>query len=98
MLKERYYDLCRGIVAALCRETGPRGRGELERITYGCFGMINWVYGWYQPKRHGTPGEVARSLHRLTLSGLSSKSRDTTALERRLAIVTPLPLLGRVKP
>lgn len=100
-LKERYYDLCRGIVADLYRETARGGRGELERITYGTFGMINWVYGWYQPKRHGTPGEVARSLHRLALSGLSARSRDITDIEfdieRRLSVVTPLPLLGRGK-
>ena len=94
-LKERYYDLCRGLVADLFPETAQVGRGELERITYGTFGMINWVYGWYQPERHGTPGEVARSLHRLALSGLTAGLHDTTDLERRLSVVTPLPLLGR---
>jgi AcrR family transcriptional regulator len=97
-LKKRYYDLCRGIVADLYRPDAKGGRRELERITYGTFGMINWVYGWYEPKRHGTPGEVARSLHRLALSGLNAEYRDTTDIERRLSIVTPLPLLGRLKP
>ena len=97
-LKERYYDLGRAIIADLYREGAPGGRGDLERITYGIFGMINWVYGWYQPRRHGTPGEVARSLHRLALSGLTAESHHTNELERRLSVVTPLPLLGRGKP
>jgi AcrR family transcriptional regulator len=97
-LKERYYDLGRAIVADLYREGAQGGRGNLERTTYGIFGMLNWVYGWYQPGRHGTPGEVARSLHRLALSGLAAEYRDTTDIERRLSIVTPLPLLGRRKP
>jgi AcrR family transcriptional regulator len=96
-LKERYFGLCRGIVADLYREGAQGGRGDLERITYGTFGMINWVYGWYQRGQHGTAGEVARSLHRLALSGLTAEYRDTTDIERRLSIVTPLPLLGRGK-
>jgi AcrR family transcriptional regulator len=66
-LKERYYDLARSVVADLCGEADP---GELERITYGLFGMLNWTYGWYRPARHGPPAAVARSLQRLALSGL----------------------------
>jgi hypothetical protein len=100
-LKERYYDLGRAVVADVYREGAQGGRGEsgdLERATYGTFGMINWVYGWYQKGRHGTPGEVARSLHRLALSGLSARDHDTTDIERRLSVVTPLPLLRRAKP
>lgn len=98
ILKERYYDLGRAIIARLYRGEPKSGRDDLERTTYGVFGMLNWVYAWYEPKRHGTPGEVARSLHRLALSGLTAEYRDTTEIERRLAVVTPLPLLGRGKP
>jgi len=97
-LKDRYFDLCRRIVASLYRRGAQDGRGDLERITYGTFGMINWVYGWYQQGEHGTPGEVARSLHRLVLSGLTAEYRETNDIERRLAVVTPLPLLGSEKP
>jgi TetR/AcrR family transcriptional regulator, cholesterol catabolism regulator len=97
-LKERYYDLGRAIIADLYRGDAQGGPVDLERATYGTFGMLNWVYGWYEPKRHGTPGEVARSLHRLALSGLTAEYRDTTDIERRLSVVKPLPLLGRGKP
>ena len=68
LLKERYYGLCRGILEELCRERDPI---ELERITYGVFGMLNWTYGWYQPAKHGSPAEVAHSIHRLALRGLA---------------------------
>jgi len=98
VLKERYFDLCRGIVADLYRKGAQGGHGDLERITYGTFGMINWVYGWYQPGQHGTPGEVARSLHRLVLSGLTADYRQPPDIEQRLSVVTPLPLLERRKP
>lgn len=96
-LKERYYDLGRAIVAELYREGAP---GEQERMTYGIFGMLNWVYGWYDPARHGTPGEVARSLQRLALAGLTGdwRPRGSAEIQRRLELVTPEPLLGKGKP
>ena len=65
-LKERYYGLGRAIVADLHGQAP-----DLEAATYGVFGMLNWTYGWYAPDRHGAPHEVARSLHRLALTGLS---------------------------
>ncbi len=96
-LKERYYDIGREIVAELYKEGAP---GELERMTYGIFGMLNWVYGWYRPARHGPPAEVARSLQRLALAGLTGdwRGRESAEIERRLSVVPALPLLGRGKP
>lgn len=96
-LKERYYDLGRAIVADLCQDApGP----ELERMTYAIFGMLNWVYGWYDGSRHGTPGEVARSLHRVALAGLTGDyhGKKNVEIERRLSVVAPLPLLGKGLP
>lgn len=92
-LKERYNEIGREIVSALVRAAGA---DELERMTYGVFGMLNWVYGWYEPARHGPPGEVARSLHRLALSGLTGdyRGKGSDELERRLEVVPPAPLLG----
>jgi AcrR family transcriptional regulator len=92
-LKERYTEIGRDIVAALYREATS---ADLERMTYAVFGMLNWVYGWYDPARHGTPGEVARSLHRLALTGLTGdyRARASIELERRLSVVPTVPLLG----
>ena len=92
-LKESYTAIGREIVAALYREASPL---DLERMTYAVFGMLNWVYGWYDPARHGTPGEVARSLHRLALTGLTGdyRPRESLEVERRLSLVPPAPLLG----
>jgi AcrR family transcriptional regulator len=106
-LKERYYAVGRGIVEEIARRgcsapgTGgePPDAVELERITYGIFGLLNWVYAWYEPARHGSPGEVASSLHRLALCGLVARCPQRApdgqrAVERRLSLVTPRPLLG----
>lgn len=106
-LKERYYDLGRRIVGELFRDgRGAQGASggkanqlELEHMTYGVFGMLNWTYGWYDPPRHGTPGEVARSLHALALCGLAGKcpnrvNQTHDTLERKFSVVPSAPLIG----
>jgi AcrR family transcriptional regulator len=79
-LKERYYDLARAIVARLYGK--PVDARDLDRVTYGIFGMLNWIYGWYEPARHGSPAEVALSLHRLALSGLAPAESTSLLVER----------------
>jgi hypothetical protein len=72
-LKEQYYDLGRNVVAGVAGASSQPDP-ELERATYGLFGMMNWVYGWYQPSRHGDPDDVARTLHRIAIKGLTGES------------------------
>ena len=45
----------------------------LDRATYSIFGMINWVWAWYEPALHGTPDDVARSIHSLAMCGLVAR-------------------------
>ncbi len=92
-LKERYFGLGRDIVAEVVRgraggARGATGEAELDRLTYGIFGMLNWVYAWYRPGRHGTPQQIARSIHRIALTGLAARSPRPAVLtetERRVA-------------
>jgi AcrR family transcriptional regulator len=90
-LKDRYYRIGRSVVSAAAGGRGPAAAGaELERATYGIFGMLNWVYGWYDPARHGGPQEVARTIHRIAMNGLGAPapSRSSqSATERRVARV-----------
>jgi AcrR family transcriptional regulator len=75
--KERYFALARGVLEVViefgCGRGGARpesrGEEELERATYALFGMLNWVYGWYEPRRHGPPEALAATFHRITLCG-----------------------------
>jgi len=77
--KERYFAAARDLVAVIvqlgCGRSGARSRAahdeaELERATYALFGMLNWIYGWYEPRRHGPPETLARTLHRIALCGM----------------------------
>ena len=70
-LKESYFDIGRDVVQAVAERSCEER--ELERATYGVFGMLNWVYGWYQPSRHGAPADVAATLHRMAMWGLAGR-------------------------
>ena len=106
LLKEGYFNICRDIVAAIlaagCNSPGASGvdrldSAEVERITYSVFGMLNWSYGWYDPQQHGTPQDVARTIHALAVCGLVARCPQRVAqgnLERHLGAIAS-PLLGR---
>jgi len=107
LLKEGYFNICREIVAAIlaagCKSPGAEGTAvldpaEVERVTYSVFGMLNWSYGWYDPKQHGTPQDVARSIHSLAICGLVAQCpnrREQGNLERYLGAIVPPPLVGK---
>ncbi|HEX8114305.1 MAG TPA: TetR/AcrR family transcriptional regulator [Kofleriaceae bacterium] len=79
-LKQRYFEIARDVVRAILeRDPGAAGApdpGEVERITYCVFGMLNWIYGWYQPARHGSPEQLARTIQHLALRGITAAPRD----------------------
>lgn len=90
-LKDRYFQIGRAVVAA----AAGRARGhaalsgaELDRTTYSIFGMLNWVYAWYDGARHGGPQEVARSIHRIALSGLGARTPTRSSQSATERLVT----------
>jgi len=82
LLKEGYFHIARDIVASIlaagCGAPGAAGAvgadpAEVERVTYSVFGMLNWSYGWYDPGLHGTPEDVARTIHAVAVCGLVTR-------------------------
>jgi len=104
-LKERYFTIARYIVRDLsergCGHDGAGGRpaadeAELDRVTYSLFGMLNWIYGWYRPEVHGTPRQLARTIHELALCGLAAQCpyrQIQDSMDAHLAGVEPPPLV-----
>jgi AcrR family transcriptional regulator len=97
LLKEKYFAVGRALVAGLVEDSDPRAQEmEVERATYTIFGMLNWVYAWYEPARHGTPFDVARTIHKLCMSGLVAKNPirfNPEGVEMRLAAHPPESLI-----
>jgi len=107
LLKESYFNICRDIVASVlaagCNSPDASGAAgldpaEVERVTYSVFGMLNWSYGWYDPRRHGSPQDVAQTIHALAVCGLVARCPHRFAQgtpERYLGAIAPPPLIGR---
>ncbi len=82
-LKERYYSLAESLVAGMVSSSpSEKGRAaradgiEVERLTYGLFGMLNWVWAWYEQDRHGDARAVARTIHAMATRGLGGSIHD----------------------
>ena len=108
-LKKRYFEIGRIVIEEVLREgcgkPGVSGRAagetideaEIERITYSLFGMLNWTYTWYDPKRHGDVAKLAHTMRHLILCGAVAGCPKVAAPTDRDGIHVTLgavPLLG----
>ena len=71
--KDKYTTLARGILRAV------QDQQEIESIdltiaTYALFGMMNWIYNWYDPNGSLTVNQLAQNVTRLFLGGFMGGS------------------------
>ncbi|MEO8030274.1 MAG: TetR/AcrR family transcriptional regulator [Gemmatimonadota bacterium] len=62
--KKEYVTLLSGLLAAVERPTV-----DSKVAAYALFGMINWIYTWYQPGGNIPPAQLADQLTELFLGG-----------------------------
>ena len=67
-IKRRYVDLLEGLL----RDAWPEQRAaERSAAAYALFGMMNWIYNWYDPAGPIDPDRLADLLTRLYLGGFA---------------------------
>jgi len=71
-LKRAYVDLCEALLARL-EEQGGGERVNRHVATYALFGMMNWIYTWYDPAGSVGVEELAESVCRLFLNGYAAE-------------------------
>jgi len=71
-LRRRYYRLMASVVSELMNGSIPEGGESLEsrHATLFVFGMLNWVFMWYDPARHGPLDQIGEEMLALILNGL----------------------------
>ena len=78
--KERYARFARKIL----REIQERQRGkahiDLTVATYALFGMMNWIYNWYDPRGKLSVSQLVDNITRLFLTGFLSLADEPSAL------------------
>jgi AcrR family transcriptional regulator len=72
--KQKYSKLAREILEEL-QSTQPQSqRVDLTAATYALFGMMNWIYNWYDPEGKLKVSELVENLSRLFLHGFLAGS------------------------
>ena len=67
--KQKYTKLAREILSELQAQQPERRRVDLTAATYALFGMMNWIYNWYDPSGKLKVAELVEHVTRLFLHG-----------------------------
>jgi AcrR family transcriptional regulator len=76
-LRRRYYRLFTMVVSELKHGAvdGARETRESRHATLFVFGVLNWIFMWYDPARHGPVERIGEEMLDLLLNGLSRPNR-----------------------
>lgn len=71
-LRRRYYHLFSAVVMELMgdRIQPPSKSDRSRHASLFVFGMLNWIFMWYDPTRHGTVEQIGDEMIDLALNGL----------------------------
>jgi AcrR family transcriptional regulator len=76
-LKQRYVDMLRDLIAGV---DGVSGNGTDAQVSaYALFGMMNWIYNWYNPAGPLPPEAIAERFAQIFLSGLTTSAHTTAS-------------------
>ena len=75
--KRKYTELCMSVLGELNPAASP---AERRVAAFSLFGMMNWIYNWYEPARDVEVDELARNMSQLFLFGyLGGLAADAAA-------------------
>ena len=74
--KERYARLARKILREIQEQNGKGAGVDLTIATYALFGMMNWIYNWYDPMGKLSVHQLVDNITRLFLNGFLSSSTE----------------------
>ena len=75
-IKRRYVDLLESVL----KEAAPdQSHVDRSAATYILFGMMNWIYNWYDPKGKLKVDDLAQNLTHLFLEGFAPGNVSETS-------------------
>lgn len=79
--KRQYVDLVLALLEEIARVHRVRGV-DLRVATFSLFGMMNWIYNWYDPRKDVDVAGLSNNITRIFLSGLlGDKTVEAKTLE-----------------
>ena len=79
--KDKYAKLARRILRELQEEQAANTRVDLTVATYALFGMMNWIYNWYDPRGKLSVAQLVDNITRLFLNGFLSSSGESFSIK-----------------
>ena len=79
--KRQYVDIVKGLLEAIARNHGVKDL-DMKVATFSLFGMMNWIYNWYNPRKDVDVAGLSRNISRIFLLGfLNDGTMDAAGLE-----------------
>ena len=79
--KRQYVDLVMALLEEIARANRVKGL-DFRVATFSLFGMMNWIYNWYNPRKDVDVAGLSQNITRIFLSGLlGDKSKEAERLE-----------------
>jgi TetR/AcrR family transcriptional regulator, cholesterol catabolism regulator len=79
--KRQYVNLVMSLLGEIARENRAEGV-DVRVATFSLFGMMNWIYSWYNPRKDVDVAGLSQNITRLFLSGfLGDKALKAERLE-----------------
>lgn len=80
--KEKYAGLARRILREIQESQPAKARIDLTVATYALFGMMNWIYNWYDPSGKLSVNQLVDNITNLFLRGFLTSEVDQFALTK----------------
>ena len=74
--KERYARVARKILREIAEQERTNAGVDLTVATYALFGMMNWIYNWYDPRGKLSVNQLVDNITRLFVGGFLSTAAE----------------------
>ncbi|MGA7295238.1 MAG: TetR/AcrR family transcriptional regulator [Terriglobales bacterium] len=88
-IKREYYRICLGLMEDLRRERGLDF--NTRTAVMSLFGMINWIYTWYNPRVDGNAEALAGRMGDIVLNGIVHGGKRRKKPNKRISILSSRP-------
>jgi len=79
-IKREYYRICVGLLDELKRERGLQFSTRIAVLSL--FGMMNWIYTWYNPRVDADAASMAAQMGDIFLCGVTANGKNRKEKER----------------
>jgi len=79
-IKRQYYRICVGLLDDLKADRGLQFSARIAVLSL--FGMMNWIYTWYNPRADGDASHLAREMGDIFLQGLGVTAGRSSAKKK----------------